>query len=157
MGPDRSMERTVTRRAFTSRVLVLASRQDELPSGPRRRAASPPTRVRSHRSPSRRDPVTNTPEAARYPERGPSCDSARKLERLSDGREMDLQLMANEENEDCAQGRKDEAGGMVTFVSGTRKHVGDGSTEDRPDDSEHDRPKDRHVCMHDRFGEHARN
>ena len=70
---------------------------------------------------------------------------------------MDLQLVANEENQDRAKRRKDNAGGMEACVGRTRKHMGDGSAKDRPDDSEDDCPKDGHVHVHDRFGDHARN
>jgi hypothetical protein len=55
---------------------------------------------------------------------------------------MDIQLIANEEKQDRAEGRKDEAGGMITFVSRARKHVGNGAADDRTDDAEHDCPED---------------
>ena len=56
---------------------------------------------------------------------------------------MDIQLIANEEKQDRAEGGKNEAGGMITFVSRARKHVGNGTPDDRTDDAEHDRPEDR--------------
>ena|ERR1700688_411707 len=56
---------------------------------------------------------------------------------------MDIQLIANEEKQDRAEGGKNEAGGMITFVSRARKHVGNGAADDRTDDAEHDRPEDR--------------
>ena len=37
---------------------------------------------------------------------------------------MNIQLIANVENEDRAQRGKNEAGGMVSFVGRARKHVG---------------------------------
>ena len=40
---------------------------------------------------------------------------------------MDLQLIANEENQDRAQCGKNEAGGMISFVCRARKHVGNGT------------------------------
>ena len=58
-------------------------------------------------------------------------------------REMDIQLIANEEKQDRAEAGKDEAGGMITFVSRARKHVGNSAADDRTDDAEHDRPEHR--------------
>ena len=55
---------------------------------------------------------------------------------------MNIQLIANVENEDRAQCGKNDAGGMVSFVCGARKHVGNGAAEDRSDDAEHGRPED---------------
>ncbi len=43
---------------------------------------------------------------------------------------MDLQLVADEENEDRAKRRKDQTRGMVALVTRTRKHVGDGSAKE---------------------------
>ncbi len=56
---------------------------------------------------------------------------------------MNLQLKANEENQDRAQCGKNEAGVMISFVSRARKHMGNGAAEDRSDDAEQDRPEDR--------------
>jgi hypothetical protein len=56
---------------------------------------------------------------------------------------MDLQLIANEENQDRAQCGKNEAGGMISFISRAGKYVGNAAADDRSDDAEHDRPKDR--------------
>ena len=56
---------------------------------------------------------------------------------------MDIQLIANEEKQDRAEGGKNEAGGMITFVSRARKHVGNGAADNRADNAEHDRPEDR--------------
>jgi hypothetical protein len=55
--------------------------------------------------------------------------------RRSDLGKMDVQLIANEENEDGAQCRKNEAGWMISFVSRARKHVGNGAAEDRSYDA----------------------
>ena len=49
---------------------------------------------------------------------------------------MNLQLIANEENQDRAQCGKNEAGGMISFVCRARKHVGNGAADDRSDDAE---------------------
>jgi hypothetical protein len=93
----------------------------------------------------------------------PRCDRAVGILRLVvdelegvDLRKMNLQLIANEENQDRSQYGKNEAGRMISFVGRTRKHVGHGAAENRSDDAEHDRPEDRHVDVHDRFREHSR-
>src|SRR5579864_2785699 len=69
---------------------------------------------------------------------------------------MNFQLIANEENQDRTQCRKNEAGGMISFVFRTRKHVGDRAADDRSDDAEHDRPEDRHMHVHYRFCDNPR-
>jgi hypothetical protein len=58
-----------------------------------------------------------------------------------DMRKVDIQLIANEEKQDRAEGGKNEAGGMITFVSRARKHVGNRAAQDRTDHAEHDRPE----------------
>ncbi len=72
-----------------------------------------------------------------------------ELERVDLGK-MNLQFIANEENQDRAQCGKNEAGGMISFVCRARKHVGNGAADDRSDNAEHDRPEDRHMHMHHR-------
>ena len=62
--------------------------------------------------------------------------------------EMDVQLIAKEENQDGAQCRKNEAGWMKSFVPRTRKHVGNGAPEDRSYDAENDCPKESHMDVH---------
>src|ERR1017187_4227474 len=88
------------------------------------------------------------------PETRPSYRSTRlvvdELERVDRGK-MNLQLIAYVESQDRAQCGKNEAGGMISFVSRARKDVGDCAAEDRPDDAEHDRPEDRYVLVHHRF------
>jgi hypothetical protein len=69
---------------------------------------------------------------------------------------MNVQLIANEENQDGAQCGKNQAGGMILFVCWAQKHVGNGAPEDRSDDSEHDRPEDRYVHVHHRFRDNSR-
>jgi hypothetical protein len=69
---------------------------------------------------------------------------------------MNLQLIAGEENQDRAKCGKNEAGGMKSFVCRARKHVGNGAANDRSDDAEHDRPQNRHVHVHHRFRDNAR-
>jgi hypothetical protein len=56
---------------------------------------------------------------------------------------MNVQLIANEENQDSAQCGKNQTGGMISCICRTREHVGNGAPEDRSDDAEHDRPEDR--------------
>ena len=70
---------------------------------------------------------------------------------------MNVQLIANEENQDRAQCGKNQAGGMILFSCRTQKHVGNGTPKDRSDDAEHDCPEDRHVHVHHRFRDHPRN
>jgi hypothetical protein len=53
---------------------------------------------------------------------------------------MNLQLKANEENQDRAQCGKNEAGGMISFVCRAQKHVGNGAADNRPDDAERSSP-----------------
>ena len=77
------------------------------------------------------------------------------LERVDLGK-MNLQLIANEENQDRAQCGKNEAGGMISFVSRARKHVGNAAADDRSYDAEHDRPEDRHMRVHHRFRDKPR-
>ena len=69
---------------------------------------------------------------------------------------MNVQLIANEENQDRAQCGKNEAGGMISAVCRAPKHVGNGAADDRSDDAEHDRPEDRHVRVHHRFRDNPR-
>jgi hypothetical protein len=61
---------------------------------------------------------------------------------------MNVQLIANEENHDSAQCGKNQARGMISPICRARKHVGNGTPEDRSDDAEHDRPEDRYVHVH---------
>jgi hypothetical protein len=70
---------------------------------------------------------------------------------------MNLQLIADVENQDRAQRRENEAGGMISFISGARKHVSNGAAEDRSDDAEHDRPEHGYVHVHHRFRDKPRN
>ena len=62
--------------------------------------------------------------------------------------EMDVQLIANEKNQDGAQCRKNEAGWMISFVPRARKHVGNGAAEDRSYDAENDGPEESHMDVH---------
>jgi hypothetical protein len=61
---------------------------------------------------------------------------------------MKIEPIANEENQDCAQCRKNEAGWMVSFVSGAKKQVGNAAAEERSDDAEHDCPHEAQVDVH---------
>ena len=62
--------------------------------------------------------------------------------------EMDVQLIAKEENQKGAQCRKNEACWMKSFVPRARKHVGNGAAEDRSYDAENDCPEERHMHVH---------
>jgi hypothetical protein len=64
---------------------------------------------------------------------------------------MNLQLVADVENQDRAQCGKNEAGGMISFVFRAQKHVGNSTANDRSDDAKHDRPEHRYVHVHHRF------
>ena len=64
---------------------------------------------------------------------------------------MNVQLIANEENQDRSQRGENQAGRMVSFICGTREHVSNGAPNDRSDDAQYDRPEDRNVHMHYRF------
>lgn len=80
----------------------------------------------------------------------PSCRNTR----LDLGK-MNIQLKANVENEDGAERGQNEAGGMIAFICGAGKHVGNAAAEDRSDDAEHDGPEDGHVHVHRGFGDKA--
>ena len=54
---------------------------------------------------------------------------------------MNLQLMANEENQDRAQCGKNEASRVISFVCRARKHVANAAADDRSDDAEHGCPE----------------
>ena len=69
---------------------------------------------------------------------------------------MNVQLIANEEDQDRAQCGKNQASGMILFVCRARKHVGNSTPKDRSDDAEHDRPEDRYVHVHHRFRDNSR-
>jgi hypothetical protein len=60
------------------------------------------------------------------------------LERVDLG-EMNIQLIANEENEDRAHSGKNEAGRMVPLVCRAQNHVANAATDDRSDDAEQSR------------------
>jgi hypothetical protein len=73
-----------------------------------------------------------------------------------DRRKMNIQLIANEENQNRAQCGQNEAGGMISFICRARKHVGNPAADDRSDDAEHDCPENRYVHVHHRFRDDAR-
>jgi hypothetical protein len=79
---------------------------------------------------------------------------ADELERVDLG-EMNIQPVADEENQDRAQCGKNEAGGMISFICRARKHLGNGAADDGSDDAEHDRPEDCHMHVHDRFRDNS--
>jgi len=69
---------------------------------------------------------------------------------------MNLQLEANEEDQDRPQCGENEACGMVAFVFRAQQHVADAATQDRSDDAEYDRPDHRHVHVHHRLRDEPR-
>jgi hypothetical protein len=70
--------------------------------------------------------------------------------------EMNLQLVANEENQDRAQCGKNEASGVISLVSRAKNDVGNAAAEKRSDDTEHDCPGHRQMHMHHRFCDNPR-
>ena len=68
---------------------------------------------------------------------------------------MDVQLEADEEDEDRAECGKNDTGGMKSSAR-RRKHVGDRAADDRSDDAERDCPENRHVHVQHRFGNKPR-
>ena len=61
---------------------------------------------------------------------------------------MNSELVANEENHDCAQCRKNEARRMISLISGANNQVGNGAAEERSNDAEHDGPREGQVHVH---------
>src|ERR1700683_303521 len=98
-------------------------------------------------------PMTRTEHSARAPL---SRDVTVLSDRGSDVGKMNVQLIANEENQDRTQSGKDEAGGGIAFVFGARKHVGNGAADDRSDDAKHNRPEERYMHVHHRFCDNPR-
>jgi hypothetical protein len=74
---------------------------------------------------------------------------------LDDAGKMDVQLNANVEDQDRAECGKYEAGGMKSSGYRARKHVCNGTANDRSDDAEHDCPENRYVHVHHRFRDDA--
>ena len=69
---------------------------------------------------------------------------------------MNIQLIANKENEDRAHSGKNEASRMVPLVCRAQNHVANAATDDRSDDAEHGCPEDRHMDVHHRFSDEPR-
>src|SRR5271165_1860821 len=69
---------------------------------------------------------------------------------------MNLQLVANEENQNRAQCGKNEASGVIPIVSRAKNDVGNAAAEKRTDDAEHDCPSHRQVLMHHRLCDNSR-
>jgi hypothetical protein len=69
---------------------------------------------------------------------------------------MNLQLVADEENQDRAQCGKNEAGGMISFVCRARKHVGNAAADDRSEDASTIVQKIVMVHVHHRFRDNPR-
>lgn len=69
---------------------------------------------------------------------------------------MNLELIANEENQYRAECGKNEAGGMESRVCRARKHVANAAADDRSKDAEHNRPEHSHMHVHYRFRDKAR-
>jgi hypothetical protein len=69
---------------------------------------------------------------------------------------MNLQLIANEENQDRSKCGKNQARRVISFVSRARKHVGNTAADDRSDYAQHDCPKHRYMHVHHRFRDDPR-
>src|ERR1700693_3210104 len=69
---------------------------------------------------------------------------------------MNIQLKANEKNQDRAQCGKNETGGMISLGCRAGKNVGNAAADDPSDDAEHDRPENRYVHVHDVFRDNPR-
>jgi hypothetical protein len=68
-------------------------------------------------------------------------------------READPQFVADKEDENRTKGRKNKTSRMVSLVCRPRKQVSYSRAENRTDNAEHDRPKDRHMNVRDRFSD----
>ena len=77
------------------------------------------------------------------------------LSRSENTREMDVQLKADEKDENRAERGKNDTGGMKSSRR-RRKQVGNRAADDRSDDAEHDCPENRHVHVHHRFRDNPR-
>jgi len=68
---------------------------------------------------------------------------------------MNFHLIADIENQYCAQCGKNEASRVVSFVRRARKHVRNAAADDGSENAKNDRPEDRHVNVHHRFRDDA--
>jgi hypothetical protein len=75
---------------------------------------------------------------------------------FDDAGKMDVQLNANVKNQDRAERRKNETGRMKSSGYRACKHVCNSAADDRSDDAKHDCPENRHVHVHYRFRDNAR-
>ena len=82
-----------------------------------------------------------------------AADELRGKQKLG---EMNLELVADEEDQDRAQRGEDDAGGMKALVFRARKDVGKAAAEDRSDHAENECPHQRQMLVHDRFRDEAR-
>jgi hypothetical protein len=69
---------------------------------------------------------------------------------------VNIEVVANEENQDRSQRRENQARRMISFVSGAEEQVGYGATENGSDNAEHDCPYERQVHVHYGFRDNAR-
>jgi hypothetical protein len=76
--------------------------------------------------------------------------------RLPNHGKMNLQFVADEQNQDRTQRGKNESGGVISFVFRAQKHVGKSAAEERSDDAENNRPEDCYVHMQHRFRDEPR-
>jgi hypothetical protein len=62
---------------------------------------------------------------------------------------VNVEVVANEENQDCAQCGKNQARWMKSFASRAEEQVGYGAAENRSDDAEDDCPYEGQMNVHD--------
>jgi len=62
---------------------------------------------------------------------------------------MNIEMVANEENQDCTQCGKNQARRMKPLVSGAEEKVGYGAAENRSDNAEDDCPYEGQMDVHD--------
>ena len=67
-----------------------------------------------------------------------------------------VKLITKEQDQNRTESGKNETRGMKSFARGTQKDVRDSTADDRSDDAEHDCPENRHMHVHYRFRDHAR-
>jgi hypothetical protein len=61
---------------------------------------------------------------------------------------MNIQVVANEEDQDSTQRGENEAGRMKPLVPGAKNDVSDSAAQERPNDAEHDCPHETQMNVH---------
>ena len=71
-------------------------------------------------------------------------------------RKSNLEFVANKQHQDRTQSGENKTGGMKTLVAWRHEHMSNGASNDGADDSQHNRPEDGEMSVHDRLGDDAR-